>query len=120
MSYGENLHKGHDSDPKNFFSIHAEESALRKLPQLPRHKKLKRIDLLVIRANKSGTLGSSKPCIHCTLCMYKQLPEKGYILDTIYFSNREGIIEETTLAALLHDKEPHMSRFYKERNMKLR
>jgi hypothetical protein len=83
---------------------------------LPRQKKLKRIDLLAIRANKSGTLGNSKPCVHCILCLYKQLPQKGYILDTIYYSNSEGVLKETNLSLLIRE-DMHMSRYYKERNM---
>jgi len=75
---------------------------------------------MVIRANKNGSLGNSKPCIHCIICLYKQLPEKGYILDTIYYSNREGILIETTLSALLKEDTYHMSRYYKERNMALK
>lgn len=117
LSYGENIHKGTGSgDPKNFFSIHAEENAIKKLPCLPRQKKLKRVDLLVIRANKSGSLGNSKPCVHCILCLYKHLPVKGYILDTIYYSASDGELKETNLS-LLTKEDMHMTRYYKERNM---
>jgi cytidine deaminase len=116
--YGENQHKGNCTD--SYKSVHAEENAINKLRQLPRHKKNKRVDLLVIRVNKSGTLGSSKPCIHCLLRLYSLLPEKGYILDTIYYSNREGIIENATLTNLLNSEEFHMTRYYKERNMSVK
>jgi hypothetical protein len=120
LSYGENLHKGNGTgDPKNFYSIHAEENAIKKLPQLSRNKKLKRVDLLVIRANKSGSLGNSKPCVHCIICLYKQLPLKGYILDTIYYSNSDGILKESNLASLTKE-ELHMTRYYKERNMSIK
>lgn len=102
------------------YSLHAEENAINKLPHMPRHKKPKRVDLLVIRANKSGSLGNSKPCIHCILRLYTKLPLKGYALDTIYYSNKFGQIIKTTLNSLYNESERHMSRYYKERNMTIR
>ena len=92
-------------------TTHAEENAIRKLPPLPRHKKLKKIDLLVIRANKV-TLGSSKPCIHCLLKL-QTLPSKGYSVENIFFSTSNGQIEVWRLNDLLNDTDQHVSSFYK-------
>lgn len=82
-----------------------------KLPVRPRNKKLKRINLLVIRQNKTN-MGNSKPCIHCILKL-KDLPKKGYILNKIYFSTNTGIIVQCKLNDLLNDSELHVSSFYR-------
>ncbi len=98
------------------WTIHAEDAAFRKLPSLPR-KRLKKIDLLVIRTSKTGVLGLSKPCTDC-LNVLQKLPEKGYSLQKIYYSTRDGI-EETTLKRLLEDDNHHISKYHKEHmNMK--
>jgi hypothetical protein len=95
-------------------------NAVRKLPTLPRQKKLKKIDLLVIRTSKNGTLGNSKPCIHCILNMRKNLPEKGYILNKVYYTNQFGIIICTRFLDLCFETTPHISRFYVEKNFKIK
>jgi len=118
LSYGENHYKG--NDPLSYTSTHAEENAIRKLPTLPRHKKQKKVDILVIRANKSGTLGTSKPCYHCVIKLYKILPEKGYILNDVYFSDREGNIVFSRLSSMLQEENPHLSTYYRERNYKIK
>ena len=92
-------------------TTHAEENAIRKLPPLPRHKKLKRVDLLVIRANKV-TIGSSKPCFHCLLKM-KNLPSKGYIIERVFFSTCDGNIEMYKLDDLLYNESLHVSAYYR-------
>ena len=94
-------------------SVHAEENAIRKLPSLPRQKKLKKIDLLVIKVGKNGTLGSSKPCYNCIIKLAISLPEKGYILNKIYYSTRNSDIESCKLTDLIHEENPHVSKFYK-------
>ena len=41
------------------------------------------------------------------------LPEKGYKLDKVYYSTREGGIDSCKLAELLNQEDPYVSRFYK-------
>lgn len=94
-------------------SIHAEVNAMKKLPYLPRHKRPKKVDLLVIRVNKGGSMGNSKPCLHCLQQMKKNLPLKGYTLDTIYYTTHNGVIKEQKFTELLHEEDPHISKFYK-------
>ena len=97
-------------------TTHAEENAIRKLPPLPRHKKLKRVDLLVIRANKV-TIGSSKPCFHCLLKM-KSLPSKGYIIERVFFSTCDGSIVVYKLDELLYSDSQHLSAYYRDNSYK--
>ena len=86
------------------------------MPTLPRNKKLKKVDILVIRANKSGSIGTSKPCYHCILAMNISLPKKGYVVNDVYYSDRDGNIVATRLASLLQEENPHLSTYYKQRN----
>lgn len=110
VSYGENTYKVNTKYRLNE-TIHAEEQAMRNLPSLPRNKKLKRINLLVIRQNKTN-MGNSKPCIHCILKL-KDLPKKGYMLDKIYFTTSTGSIVQCKLNDLLYDTEIHVSSYYR-------
>lgn len=99
-------------------TTHAEENAIKKLPVLPRKRKLKKVDMLVVRTNKEGLMGSSKPCANCLLAMKQRLPEKGYTLGTVYFSEAGGTINHAPFHRLLEDKDgAHMSRYYKGRNL---
>jgi cytidine deaminase len=100
-------------------SIHAEDNAIRKLPSLPKNKKLKRVDILVIRVNKSGMMANSKPCIHCLMLMITRLPLKGYSLSDIYFSNADGTLSMEKLNNLLYNDEHHISRYHKDRGSKI-
>jgi len=111
LSYGENHYNVTNNRNTISTTTHAEENAIRKLPPLPRHKKVKKVDILVIRANKT-TLGSSKPCVHCLLKM-KSLPAKGYSIESVFFSTSDGIIEECKLDDLLHSNDPHVSSYYR-------
>lgn len=87
---------------------------------LPKQKKLKKLDLLVIRVSKTGQFGNSKPCIHCILKLAKNLPEKGYTLRTVYYTDEFGNIISSQFNDLLHESKPHVSRFYIEKNFKIR
>lgn len=111
LSYGENVLCPYPCQP---WTIHAEDSAIRKLPNVPK-KRLKKVDLLVIRTSKTGVLGISKPCHNCIALLQTQLPQKGYRLQKVYYSENGEIIE-TTLRKL-SEEEQHMSRYYKERHM---
>jgi cytidine deaminase len=120
MSYGENHYEANaTSKPNTNHTIHAEENAIRKLPPLDRNKKkLKKIDLLVIRANKTN-MGNSKPCIHCILKL-KDLPSRGYVLNRIFFSTNTGVIVMCRLDDLLAEEAPHMSSFYRGTGFQLK
>lgn len=100
-------------------SIHAEDNVIRKLPSLPKNKRPKRVDMLVIRVNKSGAMGNSKPCIHCLFLMCTKLPMKGYSVSDIYFSTTEGTVKMMKLQELLYEDEHHVSRYHKERKSKI-
>jgi len=110
LSYGENTYKVNTKYKFNK-TVHAEEQAMLNLPPLPRNKKLKRVNLLVIRQNKTN-MGSSKPCVHCILKL-QELPKRGYVLNKIYFSTNTGIIVQCKLNDLLYDSEAHISSFYR-------
>lgn len=94
---------------------HAEENAIRKLPTLPRKSRLKKVDMLVIRTNREGLLGSSKPCANCIWLMANKLPEKGYTLNRVYYSETGGSISCIPFHRLAQDDDCHVSRFYKGR-----
>jgi hypothetical protein len=118
QSYGEN-HYNNASD-STCSSIHAEENAMRKLLPLRRQKKLKKVDLLVIRVSKSGQLGNSKPCIHCILNLSKNLPDKGYVLHAVHYTDETGEIKTARFQNLLQETTPHISRFYVQKNFKIK
>jgi cytidine deaminase len=87
LSYGENRY-----DAKSIFpTIHAECDAMNKLPPVKRGR-IHRVDILVIRLNRCGNVGNSKPCGLC-LERLKNLHLKGYVLDTVYYSDRGKIIK---------------------------
>lgn len=110
LSYGENMYRNQYEKG----TIHAEANALMKLPHLPRKSRLKRVDLLVVRTSREGAMGCSKPCVHCINLMKNKLPEKGYTLHRVYYSDKGGDIVSMTFQKLI-DEEGHVSRFYKGR-----
>jgi hypothetical protein len=94
--------------------MHAEYDAIRKLLPLKNNKKLKNINILVIRISGKNKLQSSKPCANCIECM-KKLPVKlGYRIQNIYYSNDDGSIIKTNLYNL-DNKETHYSGFYRRK-----
>ena len=97
--------------------IHAEYDAIRKLLPLKNNKKLKNINILVIRISGKNKLQSSKPCANCIQSM-KTLPVKlGYRIQHVYYSNDDGSITKTNLHNL-DNEEKHFSRFYRHRKDK--
>ncbi len=108
LSYGENI-----SDLKLDKTIHAEHKAIINLPCLKRKKNLKKVDIIVVRTTKSGTLGLSKPCYHCLIAMNTLIKEKGYIIEDIYYTNSDGNLERTDLNKLLHDENCHVTKYYR-------
>lgn len=96
---------------------HAEENAIRRLQVLPRRRHLKRVDMLVIRVSKTGIIGCSKPCEHCLQEISMKLPDKGYYIGKIYYSDKEGDISVDSLVNMWDDQEGrHISQFYRNKN----
>lgn len=96
-------------------SIHAEKNAIDNLPHLPRKKALVNVSLLVVRVSKTGKLGSSKPCQQCIQTMATLPVKKGYKIQSIYYSDTDGNIIETTIKKLDAEDEPHVSRYWKNK-----
>jgi cytidine deaminase len=97
ISYGVN--KMGDSEG-HYRGIHAEHDAINKLVPLRKKKKLRSVNLLVIRLSGKNKLQSSKPCGKC-IEMMKTLPvKKGYKIQNIFYSDCEGNIVKTTLRKL--------------------
>ena len=96
---------------------HAEENAIQNLSVLPRKRHLKRVDMLVIRVSKTGVIGCSKPCEHCLQEMSMKLPEKGYCVGKIYYSDTDGDISVDSLLNIWDAEEGrHVSQFYRNKN----
>lgn len=118
QSYGENQYNSPSDSTCS--SIHAEANAMKKLLPLPRQKKLKKVDLLVIRVSKNGQYGNSKPCIHCILNLHKNLPDKGYSLRDVYYTDEAGEIVSIRFNELMYETNHHVSRFYTEKKFKIK
>lgn len=99
-------------------NIHAEMDAVSKLPTF-RKKKFESIHLCVIRINGSGKLNNSKPCIHCILSLNMIAPLKGYRIDKVYYSNECGTISQSRFKEF-DTHEGHVTRFFRERNFKIK
>ena len=110
LSYG--INRMGDSDGI-IPGVHAEQDSIAKLPSLKKKKRLKNINILVIRLSGRNKLQTSKPCHNCINVM-KMLPiKKGYNIQNIFYSNEEGNIIKTSLIDL--DKEEHFySKYYKQ------
>jgi hypothetical protein len=110
LSYGENTYKLNAP----VMSLHAEESAIRRLPTLPKKRRLKKVDMLVVRVSKTGCVGCSKPCEHCLLELARRLPTKGYCIGTLYYTDATGSIVANSLINLWEDADGrHTSRYYR-------
>jgi len=109
VAYGENEWKGRAGQ----WTIHAEDNAMRALPPLPRKKRGRAINLLVLKTSKTMLFSNSKPCIHCVLLLHLKLPEKGYRLNRIYYTNRDGGIDEVKLSDLVLDDHPYQSIYFR-------
>lgn len=86
---GENSDKPLHSNSK--IKTHAEMDALNRAKGLLKCKKIKKnkMNLIVLRINKSGELCESAPCFHCT----KELSENESIrVDKLYYSRAGGSI----------------------------
>lgn len=96
-------------------TIHAEISLMKKLKKVNKNMK---IDILVIRINRNGTLGMSKPCKNCIEIMNNIAYTKGYIIDKVYFSNYDGEITCLKFTTLKEEKNKHISKYFKNKELK--
>jgi deoxycytidylate deaminase len=88
---------------------HAEMDALNKIKKQLRRKrnvKSNKMNLIVIRTNKSGNLCNSAPCHHCTECL---LNNKDIKIDKLYYSNEYGNIECIKFNEWINSGKKHVS-----------
>jgi cytidine deaminase len=112
ITYGENQ----DRLNYNSSSIHAEECCLYKLKPITDNK-FKKIDLLVVRVSKGGSLNMSKPCGHCIKLMKNLATEKGYSVKNVYYTESNDVVVKTSLNKLLNDDNVHISKYYRRRHL---
>lgn len=107
LSYGQNYCL--TNSPYN--SVHAEQDAIKNLPTNSK-KHPKRVELLVVRASKTGKLGTSKPCSHCIKSMHEFARHKGYYISHVHYSTNDGYIVKQKLS----DVDSVLSGFFRYRN----
>jgi cytidine deaminase len=91
---GKNEYKTFKSNNTN---CHAEVNLLNSISKFINNKK---IDILVVRLNKSGRISNSKPCLHCLVHMKKYYNNN---IRYVYFSNQSGYICRKSIQQLLND-----------------
>ncbi len=91
---------------------HAEIDALQKVISMIRCKKIKKqkMNLLVLRVNKSGNLCESAPCYHCTMELQKNTH---VIIDKLYYSRADGTITCIKFSDWLIQDNYHVSKGWK-------
>ena len=106
IAIGENSVRGRFGNEK--LTTHAEMDALTKHKQLLRIGKCKKskIDLIVIRVNRTGKLCESAPCVHCT----KELQECGIPINKIYFSRNDGTITSVKFSEWIESDYAHVTK----------
>jgi cytidine deaminase len=75
-------------------STHAEVNAIQKIKN--KKNKPKKLDIVVVRFTKLGTLAESRPCYHC-LCFMER---SGLDIRNVYYSTSEGIIAKEKLCEM--------------------
>lgn len=97
LSYGDNT----NSSKYDFIANdHAEICALKKLKPRSGTKKLRGLDLVVVKVNKSGKILNSKPCADCLKKMSIIACKFGYYINRIFYSTAEGEIVKTNIRKL--------------------
>jgi len=69
-----------------FNSVHSEISAIKKFPF--RIKKLSKCTMVNIRIMADGTIGMSKPCIHCQKLL------KDFEIGEVYYTTKDGALKQ--------------------------
>jgi len=108
LSYGINTFSIDDTAGR-----HAEYSAIQKLDVLPKKKRLKSVNLFVIRLSGNRKIQFSKPCAHCIHIMKTYPPKKGYQIKDILYSDINGNIVKTNLCELDNEETKHYSYSYR-------
>jgi len=94
-------------------NTHAEVDAMRRYHGMLTSKRIKsrKVNVLVIRFNKSGNLCESAPCYHCS----KKLNEDGLIVvDKLYYSRSDGSITGIKFRDWMKRDEFHLTRGWRE------
>ena len=98
--------------------MHAEIDALKHLAYLVKSGKIKKntntkMDMVVLRVSKSGKLGESAPCLHCT----NELKKNSMVrINNLYFSNNDGTISCMKFDAWTESGTNHVSKGWKWKN----
>lgn len=92
--------------------IHAEIDLINKLEI--NKKKIRTIDIIVIRLCSMGELKMSKPCNDCLHKIRSLSLKKGYHVRHIYYSTDQGSIIKTKLVDLESEPEQHISRYFRK------
>jgi hypothetical protein len=99
----------------NKIKMHAEIDALQKINNMIRNKKIKRrnkLNLIVLRVNKSGNLCESAPCYHCS----QELMNQKFCIDTLHFSTADGSIKSIKFTHWISSADFHTSKGWKWMN----
>lgn len=113
LAYGDNTSS---SKFEYIANDHAEINALKKLKPRDKTKKLRGIDLVVVKVNKSGKLLNSKPCADCIEKMDRIPSTFGYYINRIFYSTAEGTIIKTNLRRLKREDKYISSYFLWKQN----
>lgn len=100
MSIGENIILGTD------ITKHAEMTALDRLQRFCTSKRIETYDIVVIRVSKAGTLGNSRPCLHCIRAMLKHPRVR---VRNVYYSTNTGMIVREKLTEMMASETPYIS-----------
>jgi hypothetical protein len=53
-------------------------------------------------------MGNSKPCFKCLRDLYTKLPKKGYVLDTVHYTDSSHGLVSVKFSKLLCDENKHI------------
>lgn len=100
------------SNSSLYSSMHAEISACKRLARIATKLKLKmsKIDLVVLRVLRDGTMGSSRPCFHCIIQLDKYSKMLNFKLRYVYYSNCDGCIVREKFSDLVNSDIKHISK----------
>ncbi len=112
ISYGENTFNNNGKG-----SCHAEINAAKRLYYNPNlNKRVKNIDLIVIKFSKSGIFGNSKPCYHCLKSLNKIVKINGYKIKNLIYSIGPDSCIKSSLEELLNSKDQHITLFHRRKS----
>jgi hypothetical protein len=114
LSYGTNQYADVEGEEP---TIHAEYDAISRLPPLDRRntRNLYICNIFVTRLSKSNKWGTSKPCHQCIHNLMFLPQHKGYRIKNVYYTDRDENIIKERLHHLIHQKNPHYTRYYRKR-----